>query len=152
MTAADLIRTLVPRSVRNGLRSPATTVRWLYDDVTFRLGRRSRVQVRRDWEVLCHPASRDSFYFQSHISKTIAELDGFIERCAPGMVFADIGAHFGLFTLMAIRYGGPSAVVHAVEPAPTPRRIFRENMALAGVGSQMTLVDAAVGRDDSTVS
>jgi FkbM family methyltransferase len=152
MRTTDLMRALVPRAVRNGLRSPRTTARWLYDDVTFRLGTRSRVQVRRDWEVLCHPASRDSFYFQSHIGKTIAELDGFIERCGPGMMFADVGAHFGLFTLMAIRYGGPSAVVYAVEPAPTARRILRENIALAGVGPQVTLVDAAVGRDDSSVA
>jgi FkbM family methyltransferase len=152
MMMTDLMRTLVPRSVRNGLRSPRRTVRWLYDDVTFRLGRRSRVPIRPDWEVICHPASRDSFYFQSHIRQTAAELDGFIESCAPGMVFADIGAHFGLFTLTAIRYGGPGAIVCAVEPARAPRRIFRENIALAGVGSQVTLLDAAVGPSDSTVT
>jgi FkbM family methyltransferase len=108
--------------------------------------------VRRDWEVLCHPASRDSFYFQSHIGQTIAELDGFIERCAPGMVFVDIGAHFGLFTLMAIHYGGPSTLVYAVEPSPVPRRIFRENLRLAGVSSQVTLLDVAVGRSDAVLA
>jgi FkbM family methyltransferase len=98
-----------------------------------------------DWDVVCHPESHDAFKIANEVPEVREELDGFVGRCAPGMVFVDVGAHFGLFTLAALRFGGPSASVYAIEPAKVPLRILRENVRLAGASGQVQILEVAIG-------
>ncbi|MCB9708691.1 MAG: FkbM family methyltransferase [Myxococcales bacterium] len=50
-----------------------------------------------------------------------------LEYCEPGMVFADVGAHFGYFTLLASHLVGESGSVHALEPTPSTYAVLEKN-------------------------
>lgn len=50
----------------------------------------------------------------------------------PGMVFLDVGAHAGYFSLLAARQVGPHGSVFAFEPAPTNFELLQRNIALNG--------------------
>lgn len=71
-----------------------------------------------------------------------AELSGaFIQILRPGMVFLDIGAHIGYFSLLASELVGPQGQVHTFEPTPTTFSILQQNTRSQ---SNITLVNAAV--------
>lgn len=75
----------------------------------------------------------------------VTELDGFISNCRPGMVLFDIGAHFGLFSLAALHYGGPNARAIAVDPSPTALRIMSIQAQLNHVTDRLSMVQASAG-------
>jgi FkbM family methyltransferase len=82
--------------------------------------------MRPDWRLLCHPAAyRFGYQFQVKDPVQLAELDGFISACRSGMVLFDIGAHFGLFSLAALHYGGALSRAIAVDPSPMATRMMR---------------------------
>ncbi len=59
-----------------------------------------------------------------------AEL-AFVEKFVqPGMVFLDVGAHHGLYTLLASRKVGPAGKVIAFEPSPRERKRLKEHLRL----------------------
>lgn len=47
----------------------------------------------------------------------------------PGETVVDVGAHIGVFALLAARRVGPSGLVLVVEPAPENLELLRENLA-----------------------
>jgi FkbM family methyltransferase len=51
-----------------------------------------------------------------------------IQLLEPGMVFFDIGAHRGYFSLLAARLVGPSGQVHAFEPTPGSYELLSSNL------------------------
>ena len=51
------------------------------------------------------------------------------ERLRPGMVFLDVGAHYGYFTMLAARRVWPSGSVVAFEPSRSTARLLRANVA-----------------------
>jgi FkbM family methyltransferase len=58
---------------------------------------------------------------------------GFVERyLQPGMTVLDIGAHHGLYTLLASKRVGPSGRVIAFEPSPRERRRLRQHVRING--------------------
>lgn len=61
-----------------------------------------------------------------------------------GMVVIDVGAHQGLYTLLAASRVGPSGMVIAFEPAAPHYRKLKRNVALNRY-SQVVLENAAVG-------
>lgn len=46
----------------------------------------------------------------------------------PGMVFVDVGAHFGYFSLLASHIVGKRGSVHALEPSPTTFGLLAQNL------------------------
>jgi FkbM family methyltransferase len=69
-------------------------------------------------------------------------------RLRPGMCVLDIGAHEGLYTLLAARLVSPGGTVHAFEPSPRERARLKENIALnklANVHVHENAVGAAAG-------
>ncbi len=52
-----------------------------------------------------------------------------LKYCKPGMIFFDVGAHFGYFTLLAAHLVGDSGVVHAFEPTPSTHGVLAANAA-----------------------
>src|SRR5580704_7698085 len=99
MSAKAWIRAALPRPVRNFLRGPSASIRWAANNARALLGSAPRVQMSPVWDITCHPESHTAFEILKDIPETRAELDGFVQRCVPGMVFVDVGAHFGIFTL-----------------------------------------------------
>ena len=73
-----------------------------------------------------------------------SELAGFVSTCSPGMVLIDVGAHFGVFSLAALHYGGETAKAIAVEPSSSALRMIRLQGELNHVANRLTVVAAAV--------
>ena len=147
--AKVVARALIPRRLRNWLRRPASSFRWLRDQVAHFRGRDQVVQVRPGWEVRCHPAAwRLAYRVHLEDPEQVPELDAFIAACTPGMVFLDLGAHFGLFSLAALHFGGPGARAMAVDPSPTAERMLHCQARLNGVERRLEVVRAAVSASD----
>jgi FkbM family methyltransferase len=62
-------------------------------------------------------------------------------RCSAG-VFIDVGAHIGMFSLLAQRF--PGVQVHAFEPVAATHDILRAHVALNGLEKQVRVVRAAL--------
>src|SRR6516162_11506830 len=96
-------RLLIPRKVRNWLRSPARSARWMWNEMQFRIGFTKCSEIRRGWILANHPSALSFAYLAQHDDpEQVREFDGFINHCSSGMVLFDIGAHFGLFSLAAL--------------------------------------------------
>src|ERR1043165_1048267 len=52
-----------------------------------------------------------------------------LDLLKPGMVFFDVGAHFGYYSLLASRLVGGEGAVHAFEPTPSTFDVLRRNHA-----------------------
>ncbi len=69
----------------------------------------------------------------------------FLDRVLkPGMVFVDVGANDGYYTLFAARRVGPGGRVVAVEPSSRERSHLERNLARNGIGN-VEIVPAALG-------
>lgn len=68
----------------------------------------------------------------------------------PGRVFVDVGAHVGLFSIIAAKAVGPTGRVVSFEPDPVNRAVLTRNAALNGV--DLDIRDCAVaGREGEAV-
>lgn len=75
--------------------------------------------------------------------ETLAKLADFL---GDARVFYDIGANTGLFTLVAAQLK-PDLRIIALEPNPETAARLRENIALNGLESRITMVEAAVAAE-----
>ena len=66
-----------------------------------------------------------------------------VERLRGGMVFYDLGANIGLFTLLAARLVGPNGKVFSFEPDPWVAARLRRNVA-RNAFENVTVVEAGV--------
>jgi FkbM family methyltransferase len=140
---ATALRTVVPRSARNWLRSPKRSVEWGVDHARFALGGAEHLEVRDGWVLHSHPvAARCAYMPLVDDSDQRAELDAFIDRCSPGMRLLDIGAHFGIFSFAALHYGGPDASAVAVDPSRTATGMLKLHAELNSVSSRLRVVEA----------
>jgi len=84
------------------------------------------------------------YFFGSYESPLV---DYFTGALSAGMVFADIGAQVGQFTLLASKLVGDKGHVHAFEPSPKTVRLLQRNMLLNGFTNitvhEMALADTA---------
>lgn len=76
----------------------------------------------------------------------------FVERfLRPGMVFLDIGAHHGYYTLLASRKVGPTGLVLAVEPSRRERRKLRLHLQINRC-KNVRIEGRALGEAEGTAS
>ena len=140
-----MVRRLIPRRLRNFVRRPGVTTRWLAEECKYQFGYAPECTVREGWTVRCHPASLGAFANVSVGDDNAAELDGFVRRCTSGMKLLDVGSNFGLFTLAALKFGGEAARVVAVDPSAYANRVLSANLKLTGHADRVRIVEAAVG-------
>ena len=144
-----VIRATVPREVRNWLRSPSRSIEWLWDATKFSFGVRETLHLQPDWTILCHPyARRVAFYAQVSDPEQIAEFRSFVSHCSAGACLFDIGAHFGIFSLAAVHFGGRAI---AVDPSPTAARMIGIQATLNDCANDIQVVRAAVSDVDGTL-
>jgi FkbM family methyltransferase len=144
-SVVDLVRRAVPRGLRLWLRHPVQSSRWLWHAASAKTGGAVTLRMRGDWAVACHPAAAEAFAFERDQPSLRAELDGFVDACTAGMVLYDIGAHYGLFTLAALEWGGSTAAIVAVDPSASALEVFDANMRLANAGARVERFCAAAG-------
>ena len=144
----DMIRFVVPRTARNWLRSPSKSAMWVWDGAKFSLGITQSLQMAPNLGLVCHPHAykvyRASQIFDSEQS---AEFRNFLPHCSTSMTLFDVGAHFGIFSLAAARFGGRAV---AIDPSHTATRMIEIQASLNGLSSAIEIVCAAV--DDSAGS
>lgn len=139
-------RAIIPRGVRNWLRSPSRSVRWAWSDLKYAVGLNETVEMRTNFSLVCHPGAYNFAYHLQHTdAEQVVEFEDFIDCARPGMVLFDIGAHFGLFSLAALHYGGPKSVAVAVDPSPTAVRIVKIQAQLNNVSERLHVLKASVG-------
>jgi FkbM family methyltransferase len=66
------------------------------------------------------------------------------ERLKPGMVFVDVGAHVGWFTLLACAAVRPSGRVFAIEPQPRLASLLRSSISINGFDGLASVFELAV--------
>lgn len=141
--AEGLVRRLVPRPVRNWLRQPSQSLHRVWDELCHLLGRHPQTRPRPGWSLRVHPAALRAFGAPRNDPEQRDELDSLIAACFPGMVLFDLGAHFGLFSLAALHYGGPAARVVAVEASGSAVRVLRIHARLNQAMDRLTVIHAA---------
>ena len=152
MISRDFIRVLLPRGLRNLLRMPSRTLRYVWDRLAFALGSTHRISFRDDWSPAFHPASEPHFAFFCTDPLQADELNAFIQCCQPGMKLLDVGAHYGLLTLAALHFGGPDAEVVCVEASPNAAKILSANLKLNQTEGRVRLLNVALGSKDGMLS
>jgi FkbM family methyltransferase len=65
-------------------------------------------------------------------------------HCKPGATLIDIGAHFGIFTISALRKVGPSGKVISFEPCAATRSVLLKTLQLNGFSGIPEIRDEAV--------
>ena len=111
----------------------------------FALGWTDSVPIRKDWTLKCHPICAPEFKVFREDPEQREELETFVRHCTSNMHLLAVGAHWGLFGLAAIRYGGPTVKVTAVEASPTAAKVLKRNFAVNSLSSQVTLLNCAAG-------
>ena len=112
----SIVRTVVPRPVRNWLRAPQKSMEWLWDSGRFAMGFRNTLKLQPDWSLVCHPSAyKVAYEAQLKDPAQALEFQNFLSNCKPGMTLFDLGAHFGIFSLAAAHFEGRSI---AVDPSP----------------------------------
>ena len=78
----------------------------------------SPFEARRWWGGMCltlpRSGSAAAAYYRTFPSEAVARR--LEEALRPGMTVVDVGAHVGVYTLLAARLVGPTGSVHALEP------------------------------------
>jgi FkbM family methyltransferase len=138
----NLTRRVVPRPVRNWLRSPSTSLRWIWDSTKFSFGVTKKLQFTPNLALTLHPR-----VYQSAIQNQIndpgqrAEFESFVAHCHPGMLLFDLGASYGLFSFAAAKFDGKAV---AVDPSPIAIRMITRQLDFNQVTENIHLVKAAV--------
>lgn len=146
MLERQLIRAVIPRSIRNIVRAPAASMRWAQYSLRHLVGLDESLELRPGFVLRSHPAAHPvAYHAQRDDPEQVAEFDRFVAECEPGMRLLDIGAHFGLFSLAALHYGGPTASAVAVDASPVAIRMTRVQARLNGVADRLACVQAAAG-------
>lgn len=152
LTHRTLVRWLVPRVVRNWLRWPTQSIAWTWHEVQHLVGRHPVITLRPAWSLRIHPVARRAFAIPLSDPSQVAELDAFIASCRPSMVLVDLGAHFGLFSFAALRYGGPTARAVAVEASAGATRVLRLHTRLNQVTDRLQVVHAAAAAQPGSLA
>lgn len=142
-----VVRALVPRSIRNAIRKPGTTLHRAALKWKRLRGETAQAHPLEEWTVTCHPLCVSEFEVFQRDDEQRRELRSFIAHCVPGTQLLDIGTHWGVFSLAALYFGGPAARVIGVEASGDAARIYRDNLAINDVAARSTLINAACGAE-----
>jgi FkbM family methyltransferase len=124
----NIVRATVPRELRNWLRSPSRSLKWLWDSTRFSLGKTQTLELVPGLTIVCHPAAYTIFRnAQIDDPEQSEEFKNFLSYCSDKMVLFDVGAHWGVFTLAAALKG---AAVVAMDPSPTAAHMIEIQSAI----------------------
>ena len=142
-------RIVIPRNVRNWLRSPTRSTQWLWDNVQFKAGITKTFLLPNGRRLLCHPrAYRSAYQAQVCDPEQGEEFHDFLSRCHEGMLLFDVGANFGIFSLAAADAGGRAV---AIEPSAIAVTIISAQVKLNDFAESVRVVTAAAGEAEGSL-
>lgn len=142
MLVKRVVRRIVPRTMRNWLRSPARSTEWVWDGLQYTCGVTRDLDLGNGWRLKCHPRAYKVFLRDQIVdAEQSAEFRNFLSHCTKGMRLFDIGAHFGVFSLAAAHVGGEAV---AVDPSQDALRIVDIEAVLNDYSKRIRTVHAAV--------
>jgi len=143
------IRTVVPRDVRNWMRSPAKALTWLWQSALFRCGFTKSLLISDGQSLLLHPlAYRAAQIAQVRDPEQAAEFHQFLSYCHSGMFLLDVGASFGIFSLACARLGGNAI---AIDPSRIATNMIAKQLRLNDLQDRVKVLGVAVGDKDGTI-
>jgi len=143
------IRAIVPRDVRNWMRSPAKALTWLWQSARFTCGFTNALEISDGESLLCHPlVFRAAQTAQVRDPEQAAEFHQFISHCHPGMFLFDVGASFGIFSLACARLGGKAI---AIDPSRIATKLIAKQVKLNSLNDQIRILESAIGDTDGTI-
>jgi FkbM family methyltransferase len=149
-SVANLIRRAIPRSIRNSVRSPSKSFGWLWDSGRFALGGKNELRLDNDMRIICHPrAYKVARAAQFSDPEQREEFQGFLRLCSKGMHLFDLGAHFGLFSLVVARYYGAAV---AVDPSPIACKMIETQARLNDCAGRIRILQTAVSDAEQKVT
>ncbi|MBK8039037.1 MAG: FkbM family methyltransferase [Verrucomicrobiaceae bacterium] len=74
------------------------------------------------------------------------------QRTVPGSIILDVGAQFGLYSMLAARHIGAEGRVFAFEPSPETVAVLRRHLTNNGMTDRVEIVQAAVGPEEGEVT
>jgi len=147
--SSDLLRStarvLLPRSVRNVLRSPKRALRLWLDQ-----HRQIAHEPRPGWTLRCPQVAVDmAFNLQRDDPPQVEEFDDFLRLIRPlrDPLLFDIGCHFGLFSFAVAHYCGAGTRAVAVDPSGVACRMVEKIRDLNNWQQQIEVVQAAAGSE-----
>jgi len=141
----NLVRSILPRGVRNAIRKPGTSLDRLNSRWKRFRGEVAQVEVIPGWTVKCHPICTGEFSVFRNDVQQEPEMQCFARLSCEGMRFIDVGTHWGVFTLAALHFGGPQARVLGIEASDSAAKIYRDNLHINEVEGRVIVVNAACG-------
>ena len=82
-------------------------------------------------------------YFQERFEAYL-----FRELLAPGSIVIDVGANFGLYTVLSAQAVSPTGRVYAFEPAESAFNLLEENVRLNGLAEVVECYNLCIGASD----
>lgn len=74
------------------------------------------------------------------------------ESCKPGAVIIDIGAHIGLFSVIASQVTGKTGKVYAFEPAPSTYALLQKTIVINHEEQVIESFQKAVGKENGKIT
>jgi FkbM family methyltransferase len=74
------------------------------------------------------------------------------QRTVPGSIILDVGAQFGLYSMLAARHIGADGRIFAFEPSPETVAVLRRHLKNNGMTDRVEIVQAAVGPEEGEVT
>lgn len=146
----SIIRSTVPRPVRNWLRSPSRSAEWLWDSARFSFGGTKEVALSPGFSLICHPhAYKVICEAQIADPDQREEFQNFLSHCRETMFLFDIGAHYGVFSLTAAHFGGRAV---AVDPSAMATRMIATEAALNNCTDRIQILQSAVSDANGVIN
>lgn len=143
------VRALVPREVRNWVRFSQKIFHWIWMNARFTFGFREHLQIAEGHTLLCHPLAYEVAQ-KAQVDDPVqsAEFHQFISLCRPGMLLFDIGASFGVFSLICGQVGGKAV---AIDPSHIAARMIATQLKLNNLKDRVEVLEAAVGDTEGSI-
>jgi FkbM family methyltransferase len=135
--------------VRNWLRSPSRSAEWIWHTIRFSLGSVESSEIAPNLRLAFHPHAYKVF-LQSQVAdpEQRDEFRSFISHCSSAMLLFDIGAHYGVFSLVAAQLGGAAV---AVDPSPAAAKMIAIQASLNRLLDRIRILQSAVSDSDCTL-
>jgi FkbM family methyltransferase len=103
-----------------------------------------------EMQIVCHPrAYKVARAAQFADPEQIEEFQSFLRLCSKGMNLFDLGAHYGLFSLVVARYYGAAV---AVDPSPIACKMIETQARLNDCAGRIRILQTAVSDAEQKVT